>query len=60
MALFVPDRVQAPAVEVVSTEKATGLPETPPVADKLALAPTVPGPVNAMVCGVSGTIVRCQ
>jgi hypothetical protein len=41
--LLVPDKVQTPAPEVPSKEKTTGFPDPPPVADRGAEVPTVPG-----------------
>ena len=46
----VPEIVQAPAEEPASTVKVTGLPDAPPVADRVAPPPTLPlaGGVNVM------------
>src|SRR5665213_4208962 len=42
-ALLVPDKVQTPTPEVASNEKTTGFPDPPPVAERDAEMPTVPG-----------------
>ena len=46
-----PTSLQAPAVDEWSTEKVTGLPEAPPVADRVVVWPTVAdaGGVKTMV-----------
>ena len=43
MLSFVPEREQTPAPELTSSEKTTGLPDAPPVAVRVACAPTAPG-----------------
>ena len=58
---LVPDTLHTPVPLVESTENTTGLPDPPPVADKVAGTPTVPvaGAVNEITWVLAFTVIAC-